>query len=260
MKQPISIDNSPAQNKIINATGNQIIVTLPSAKYLDRNKEYEVGLINASIVYCNPNCINRYVRFTYMKNNYDIPIPNGLYSLNVINLQFTILTSFLYDNGLFYVEGIEATSQCILYCNDYTNTTVSFQSNNDNIFDLLGFVNTDTKFIPQSAVSYLLSPNKVQLNNISNFYISLDNTNSYIINGQRSNIIHFEPITASPFSTQVIKPFEPTFTKINKSILIDSFTITLTGDNNTTIDMTGGTGLSGKFVLAHLELELYISA
>ena len=59
MKQPISIDNTPSQNKL--ATGNQIIVTLPSAIYLDRNKEYEVGLINASIVYCNPNCINRYI-------------------------------------------------------------------------------------------------------------------------------------------------------------------------------------------------------
>ena len=93
-------------------------------------------------------------------------------------------------------------------------------------------------------MAYLLSPNKVQLNNISNFYISLDNTNSYIINGQRSNLIHVEPITASPFSTQAIQPFQPTFTKINKSIMIDSFTITLTGDNNTTIDMTGGTGLS----------------
>ena len=106
MKQPISIDNSPAQNKIINATGNQIIVTPPSAIYLDRNKEYEVGLIDTAIVYCNPNCINRYVRSTYTNNNYKIPIPNGLYSLNDINSQFTILTSFLYDNGLFYVEGI----------------------------------------------------------------------------------------------------------------------------------------------------------
>ena len=128
MKQPISMHNSPAQSKIINATGAQITVTPPSAVCLDRTKEYEVGLRNASIAYCNPNCINRYVRFTYMNNNYNIPIPNGLYSLNDINLQFTILTSFLYDNGLFYVEGIETTSQCILYCNDNTNTTVSFQS------------------------------------------------------------------------------------------------------------------------------------
>ena len=38
MKQPISIDNTPSQTKIINATGNQIIVTPPSAIYLDRNK------------------------------------------------------------------------------------------------------------------------------------------------------------------------------------------------------------------------------
>ena len=69
-------------------------------------------------------------------------------------------------------------------------------------------------------MAYLLSPNKVQLNNISNFYISLDNTNSYIINGQISSKIVVEPITASPFSTQVIKPFQPTFTKINKSIVL----------------------------------------
>ena len=109
------------------------------------------------------------MRFTYMNTYYNIPIPNGLYSLNDINLQFTILTSFLYANGLFYVEGIEATCQCILYCNDFVNTTVSFESNNDNIFDILGFVSTDTKFVPQSAVSYVLSPSKVQLNNISNF-------------------------------------------------------------------------------------------
>ena len=37
MKQPIYIDNTTAQNKIINSTGNQIIMTLPLAINLDRN-------------------------------------------------------------------------------------------------------------------------------------------------------------------------------------------------------------------------------
>ena len=38
MKQPIYIDNTTAQKKIINSTGNQIIMTLPSAINLDKNK------------------------------------------------------------------------------------------------------------------------------------------------------------------------------------------------------------------------------
>ena len=43
MKQPIYIDNTTAQNKIINSTGNQIIMILFSAINLDRNKTYEIG-------------------------------------------------------------------------------------------------------------------------------------------------------------------------------------------------------------------------
>ena len=156
MKQPIYIDNTTAQNKIINSTGNQIIMTLPSAINLDRNKTHEIGLTNASVVYCNPNVINRYLRFTYMSTDYNIQFPNGLYSLNDINLQFVLLTSNLFANGLFYVEGIEATSQCIVYCNDYANTQINFESNNDNIFDVLGFVSTSNKCIPQCITQYAL--------------------------------------------------------------------------------------------------------
>ena len=66
-----------------------------------------------------------------MSTDYNIQFPSGLYSLNDINLQFVLLTSNLYVNGLFYVEGKEATSQCIVYCNDYANTQINFESNND---------------------------------------------------------------------------------------------------------------------------------
>ena len=90
MKQPIYIDNSTAQNKIINSTGNQVFMTLPSSIILDRNKTDEISLTNASIIYCNPIVINRYLRFTYMSTDYNIPFPNGLYSLNDINLQFVL--------------------------------------------------------------------------------------------------------------------------------------------------------------------------
>ena len=90
MKQPIYIDNTTAQNKIINSTGNQIIMILFSAINLDRNKTYEIGLTNTSVVYSNSNVINRYLRFTYMSIEYNIKIPNGMYSLNDINLQFVL--------------------------------------------------------------------------------------------------------------------------------------------------------------------------
>ena len=169
MKQPIYIDNTTSQNKIINSTGNQIIMTLPSAINLDRNKTYEIGLTNASVVYCNPNVINRYLRFTYMSTDYNIQFPNGLCSLNDINLQFVLLTSNLHSNGSFYVEVIDATSQRSVYCDIYDNTQINFESNNDNIFDVLGFVSTSNKFIPHAITQYALSPNKVSLNNIRIF-------------------------------------------------------------------------------------------
>ena len=86
MKHPIYIDNTTSQNKIIKSTGNQIIMILFSAINLDRNKTYEIGLTNGSVVYCNPNVINRYLRFTHMSTDYNIQFPNGLCSLNDINL------------------------------------------------------------------------------------------------------------------------------------------------------------------------------
>ena len=60
----------------------------------------------------------------------------------------------MYANGLFYLEGLDSTAQVALFCNDYENTQVSFISNNDIIFDILGFVPTDSKIVPQSAVNY----------------------------------------------------------------------------------------------------------
>ena len=100
---------------------------------MDKYKNYEIGLLNASIVYCNPNVVNRYLRFTYKTVNYNMVMPNGIYSLNDLNVMFVISTESLFANGLFYCEGLDSTAQVALFCNDYENTQVSFISNNDNI-------------------------------------------------------------------------------------------------------------------------------
>ena len=57
----------------------------------------------------------------------------------------------------------------------------------------------------------------------------------------RNNIIHVEPISVSPSSTQVIQPLQISCLPINKNSIIDQITVTLLGDNNSTIYMTGGT-------------------
>ena len=69
----------------------------------------------------------------------------------------------------------------------------------------------------------------------------MDIVNSYIQNGLRNNIIHVEPISVSPSSTQVIQPLQIANLPTNKNTIIDQITVTLLGDNNSTIDMTGGT-------------------
>ena len=45
------------------------------------------------------------------------------------------------------------------------------------------------------------------------------------------------------------------FSALSKSILIDQITVTLTGDNNSTIDMTGGTGINPEFFSVTLILQ-----
>ena len=67
-------------------------MTLSNPILLDKDKNYEIGLLNASIVYCNPNVVNRYLRFTYNTVNYNMVVPNGIYSLNDLNMMFVILS------------------------------------------------------------------------------------------------------------------------------------------------------------------------
>ena len=150
MRQPIYIyiyiyiDNTSAINKINYSTGNKITMTLSNPILLDKDNNYEKGLLNSSIVYCNPNVVNRYLRFTYKTVNYNMVVPNGIYSLNDLNVMFVILTESLFADGLFYCEGLDSTGQVALFCNDYENTQVGFISNPDNIFDILEFVPTNS--------------------------------------------------------------------------------------------------------------------
>ena len=55
--------------------------------------------------------------------------------------------------------------------------------------------------------------------------------------------------------TQTIQPFNPIFSAFSKSILVDQKNAMLTGDNNSTIDMTGGTGIKPELFSVTLILQ-----
>ena len=128
------------------------------------------------------------------------------------------------------------TSMYIFY--DYVNTELSFQSdNNDNIMDLLGFTSSDTiKFTPTSITDFVLSQGNAMLNNISQFYFSADCITSTYNNSQSNNLLYTSTIEVSPYSTQNLMPYNMVWSDIYKSI-INSITITLTGDDGSLIDM-----------------------
>ena len=84
----------------------------------------------------------------------------------------------------------------------------------------MGFIPTNSKFVPQSAVNYYLSQGRALLNNISNFFISVAYTNSFLTNGQLNSVIYVQPITVDANETQTIQIFNPIFSAFFKSILI----------------------------------------
>ena len=248
----IYINNINGMNKTISNLGSQITVNFNPPILLDPSKKYQMALNNGSIVYCHPNVTNRYLRFTYKNLSYNLQLENGIYDTNALNIAFQNLTSYLYPtNGLFSIEPLTSTSQVCIFFYDYVNTELSFQSdNNDNIMDLLGFTPSDTtNFTPLSITNFALSQGKAMLNNISQFLISADCITSTYNNSQSSNLLYTSTIEVSPYSTQNLMPYNMVWSDIYKNI-INSMTITLTGDDGSTIDMTGNSGISSPELFA----------
>ena len=72
---------------------------------------------------------------------------------------------------------------------------------------------------------------------------------------QLNSVIHVQPIAVDANETQTIQPVNPIFSAFSKRILIDQITVMLTGDNDSTIDMTGGTGINTELFSVTLILQ-----
>ena len=97
---------------------------------------------------------------------------------------------------------------------------------------------TDVKLTPTTITDFVLSQGKSKLNNISQFLISADCITSTYNNYRSSNLLYTSTIEVSPYSTQNLMPHNMVWSDIYKNI-INSITITLTGDDGGLIDMTG---------------------
>ena len=109
--------------------------------------------------------------------------------------------------------------------------------------ELLGFVPTNSKFVPVSITNYALSQGKAKLNNISQFLNNADCITSTYNNSQTGSLLFTSTIEVEPYYTQNLLPYNLLWSDIFKNT-INTLTITLTGNDGSFIDMTGNGGLS----------------
>ena len=127
--------------------------------------KYEMRLLSASIVYCEPNISstlkNNKLDYNVDGTNFSITFPNGLYSLKDINTQISLFT--LENNSdasmISYISN-EANSTIYLY-SDTPNTIYASHANS--IIQILGFAATD---ITLASSGYVNGGNQANLNTL----------------------------------------------------------------------------------------------
>ena len=140
MISSIYINNTPQNGKIVNSTGNKLQITLANPIMLNSDKKYQVRLLNANIVYCDPNIysINNQFKYKYNGVSYTYTVPTGLYSiqnLNTIIGQQTLNT--VGNKNVFLFFGDDATSK--VYVKFYSVGAQIDCTGSTNVMQIFGF-------------------------------------------------------------------------------------------------------------------------
>ena len=101
MSLTLYIDNKAGKNKIITRNGSSVTVYLNPNIQLNKNKNYTLRLLQASIVFCEPNITSQNSVFMYWTNTNDINttaqytynIETGIYSLDDLNEKIGLITN-----------------------------------------------------------------------------------------------------------------------------------------------------------------------
>ena len=247
------VNNSPSQNKIINDLGSQVTVNLNPSLLLDEKKNYHLRLLQANIVYSQPNIIsgkNNQLTYKYTSSKITpqaektIVFETGLYTVDDINTKISLfmlaeegtdnsdLITFYPDPSTSKIYAMYGDANVTIYCDGIHS-----------ILPLLGFPAADGAIGEYTTASYDISNNQANLNTIQNYNIKCDITTGTYENSQLSNIIASVIPDTQPYSTIIYKPFYPIRCPINVK-RIESITITLTSQTGEMVDMGTDGGLN----------------
>ena len=229
------ISNSPSPNKVISNNGSSVTTSLTPPILLNPNKKYEMRLLSASIVYCEPNISstlnNNKLDYNVDGTNFSITFPNGLYSLNDINTQISLFTlENNSDASMISFIANEANSTIYLYSD--TPITI-YASHANSIMQILGFAATD---ITLDSSGYVNRGNQAHLNTLQTILVTCDVVTGSYFNSQVSNIVAAITPNSSPYSTLTWLPVHPTHLRIYPS-QINQITFNLLNQNGVALNM-----------------------
>src|ERR1039457_6571212 len=97
----IFFNNSKHSNKTVNSLGNQVTVNLNPPLLISDKKNYHLGLLQANIVYCQPNVFvgkSNWLTYMYTSSKFSpqsektIAFDTGLYTIDDINRKISLYT------------------------------------------------------------------------------------------------------------------------------------------------------------------------
>jgi len=231
------INNSNSPNKTVNSTGNSVTCSFNPAIQLNPDKKYEMRLLQANIVYCQPNITSANNQFSYTYNStvYTHTFPTGLYQLSDISNQIARWCTT--DTGryaLFSLTGLDQTSQVIVFF-QMSGSSIDCTIPNC-VMSIIGFP-ASSGVITAPSDGYVTSPTNAVLNSLQEYLVSCNVINGVYQNSQLSNILGCVPINVLPSQTVQYQPQHPPHCSIFVS-RIDSLTITILNQNGEPTDFS----------------------
>ena len=86
----LTITNKLADNKVINRLGSSVKIFLTDPIELDFKKKYQMRVLSANIVFCEPSITSSNNLFSFVVNgiHYTYNIPIGLYGIDDITAAY----------------------------------------------------------------------------------------------------------------------------------------------------------------------------
>ena len=235
----LTITNKPADNKVINRLGSSVKIFLSDPIELDLKKKYQMRVLSANIVFCEPNITSTNNLFSYAVNGitYSYNIPIGLYGIDDINNIIARKTIAQNGSQLFAFVANPSTSTTIVY---FAQPNTYIHLSEDSVMNILGFNTSGSIGGFLTTTGYVETSRSAMLNKLQLILIKCNITNGSYLNSDQSSIVAGVPISVStPYSQIQEKFIHPTRNNIFVN-RIDNLQIDLLDQDGNALDMTKG--------------------